>query len=323
MRFHVLTLFPGMVTDALGESILGRAAQKGLVEVSAVDIRAFTQNRHNRVDDYTYGGGAGMLMQAQPVFDCCEAVQEQVAARQQRRARVLYMSPRGRIFDQRMAQELAAEPELILLCGHYEGIDARALEELGVEEVSIGDFVLTGGELPAMVIIDAVSRMIPGVLGNNDSADTDSFMNGLLEYPQYSRPAVWHGMEVPQVLLSGDHARVEEWRFEQSLAVTLQKRPDLYEKFVQDHPEIMEARRKRIERRRRLEERRLRRQKKREAEEQEQEKILQEAPGDGTHQEDPLRGEQMKNRQDAPGDSYEGPYEDKKKTEQDPQTDTP
>ena len=195
------------------------------------------------------------------------------------------MSPRGRIFDQRMAQELAAEPELILLCGHYEGIDARALEILGVEEVSIGDFVLTGGELPAMVIIDAVSRMIPGVLGNNDSADTDSFMNGLLEYPQYSRPAVWRGMEVPQVLLSGDHARVEEWRFEQSLAVTLQKRPDLYEKFVQDHPEIMEARRKRIERRRRLEERRLRREEKRKA--QEQERIRQESSIDSISRTEP------------------------------------
>ena len=259
MRFHVLTLFPAMVTGALGESILGRASQKGLVEVDAVDIRTFTQNRHNRVDDYTYGGGAGMLMQAQPVYDCCAWVQEQVRMRQDRPARILYMSPRGKRFDQQMAQELALEQELILLCGHYEGIDARALEELGVEEVSIGDFVLTGGELPAMVIIDAVARMVPGVLGNSDSADTDSFMNGLLEYPQYSRPALWHGREVPPVLLSGDHARVEEWRLEESLAVTRERRPDLYEKFVKDHPEIMEARRRRIERQKRLEARRKRR----------------------------------------------------------------
>lgn len=256
MRFHVLTLFPEMVESVLGESILGRAARKGLVEFTAVDIRNFTDNRHNRVDDYTYGGGAGMLMQAQPVFDCCKAVQTQVTERQGRPARVLYMSPLGRTFDQRMAQELAKEEELILLCGHYEGIDARALEEIGVEEVSIGDFVLTGGELPAMMIIDAVSRMIPGVLGNTDSADTDSFMNGLLEYPQYSRPAVWRGKEVPPILLSGDHARVEEWRFEQSLAITRERRPDLYEKFVQEHPEIMEKRRKRMERQKRLEERR-------------------------------------------------------------------
>lgn len=264
MRFYVLTLFPEMVESVLGQSILGRAAQKGLVDFQAVDIRSFTNNRHNRVDDYTYGGGAGMLMQAQPVFDCCHSVQEQVKERLGRPARVLYMSPLGRTFDQRMALELAQEEELILLCGHYEGIDARALEEIGVEEVSIGDFVLTGGELPAMMIIDAVSRMIPGVLGNTDSADTDSFMNGLLEYPQYSRPAVWHGKEVPPVLLSGDHARVEEWRFEESLAITKKRRPDLYEKFVRENPEIMEARRKRIERMKRLEERRRRREKQKE-----------------------------------------------------------
>jgi tRNA (guanine37-N1)-methyltransferase len=262
MRFHVLTLFPEMVESALGESILGRAAQKGLVEISAVDIRSFTENRHNRVDDYTYGGGAGMLMQAQPVFDCCSFVQEGIRSRQGRPARVLYMSPLGRTFDQRMAQELAQEEELILLCGHYEGIDARALEEIGAEEVSIGDFVLTGGELPAMMIIDAVSRMIPGVLGNTESAGTDSFMNGLLEYPQYSRPAVWHGKEVPPVLLSGDHARVEEWRFEQSLAITKERRPDLYDRFVQENPEIMEARQKRLDRQKRLEERRRRREEK-------------------------------------------------------------
>ena len=259
MRFHVLTLFPEMVESVLGESILGRAAQKGLVEFSAVDIRRFTENRHNRVDDYTYGGGAGMLMQAQPVFDCCSFVQEGILSRQGRPARVLYMSPLGPVFDQSMAQELAKEEELILLCGHYEGIDARALEEIGAEEVSIGDFVLTGGELPALMIIDAVSRMIPGVLGNTESADTDSFMNGLLEYPQYSRPAVWHGREVPPVLLSGDHARVEEWRFEQSLAITKERRPDLYDRFVQENPEIMEARQKRLDRQKRLEERRRRR----------------------------------------------------------------
>ncbi|MBP3875498.1 MAG: tRNA (guanosine(37)-N1)-methyltransferase TrmD [Lachnospiraceae bacterium] len=263
MHFHVLTLFPEMVESALGESILGRAAQKGLVEISAVDIRSYTKNRHNRVDDYTYGGGAGMLMQAQPVYDCCADVQAQVLSRQGRPAKVLYMSPLGRTFDQQMAQELAAEEELILLCGHYEGIDARALEEIGVQEVSIGDFVLTGGELPAMMIIDAVSRMIPGVLGNTESADTDSFMNGLLEYPQYSRPAVWHGKEVPSVLLSGDHARVEEWRFEQSLSITKERRPDLYEKYVRDNPEIMAARQKRIDRQKRLEERRRKREQKR------------------------------------------------------------
>ena len=259
MRFHVLTLFPEMVRAGLDGSILSRAASKGLVRIEAVDIRSFSGNRHNRVDDYTYGGGAGMLMQAQPVFDCCSFVQAGVLERLGKKAPVLYMSPRGRTFDQKMALDLSREEELILLCGHYEGIDARALEEIGAREVSIGDFVLTGGELPAMVIIDAVSRMIPGVLGNGESADTDSFMNGLLEYPQYSRPAIWRGKEVPPVLLSGDHARVEEWRLEQSLSVTAQRRPDLYERFVTDHPEIMEARQKRLDRERRLEERRRRR----------------------------------------------------------------
>ncbi|MDO5131406.1 MAG: tRNA (guanosine(37)-N1)-methyltransferase TrmD [Eubacteriales bacterium] len=259
MRFHVLTLFPGMVRAGLDGSILGRAAQKGLVEIETVDIRDYTCNRHNRVDDYTYGGGAGMLMQAQPVYDCCEAVQAGILQRQGQKARVLYMSPVGDVFDQRMAGELAREQELILLCGHYEGVDARALEEIGAEEVSIGDFVLTGGELPAMVIIDAVSRLIPGVLGNTDSADTDSFMNGLLEYPQYSRPAVWRGKEVPDVLLSGDHARVEAWRLEQSLALTRERRPDLYARFVREHPEIMEERQKRLERERRRREREARR----------------------------------------------------------------
>ena len=197
-------------------------------------------------------------MQAQPVYDCCCSVQAGILERQKKPARVLYMSPQGRTFDQDMAKELALEEELILLCGHYEGIDARALTAVRAEEVSIGDFVLTGGELPAMVIIDAVSRMIPGVLGNQESADTDSFMNGLLEYPQYSRPAVWDGMEVPPVLLSGDHAKVDIWRFEQSLAITKERRPDLYEKFVRDNPGLMEERRKRIERERRIEERRRR-----------------------------------------------------------------
>lgn len=259
MFFHVLTLFPDMVRMALDSSILGRASQKGLLRIDAVNIRDFSGNIHNSVDDYTYGGGAGMLMQAQPVYDCCQAVQAGVLQRRGKPARVLYMSPQGRTFDQQMAREYAQEEELILLCGHYEGVDARALEAIGAEEVSIGDFVLTGGELPAMVIIDAVARMIPGVLGNTESADTDSFMNSLLEYPQYSRPAVWRGMEVPPVLLSGDHAKVGQWRFEQSLSLTRERRPDLYDRFVRDNPERMEERRKRILREKRIEERRRRR----------------------------------------------------------------
>ena len=253
MIFHVLTLFPEMVEGALGGSILGRAAKNGLLQINAVNIRDYTQNRHNRVDDYTYGGGAGMLMQAQPVFDCCQAVQKQVASRQGKPARVLYMSPQGRTFDQPMAKELAREQELILLCGHYEGIDARALEEIGAEEISIGDFVLTGGELPAMVMIDAISRMVPGVLGNSESADTDSFMTARAASRSSGSP------EVPSVLLSGDHAKVEIWRFEQSLAITKERRPDLYDRFVRENPEIMAERQKRIDREKRLEARRLRR----------------------------------------------------------------
>ena len=270
MVFHVLTLFPDMIRAALGESILGRAADRGLIEVNAVDIRSYTDDRHGSVDDYTYGGGAGMLMQAQPVYDCCSSVQRSIEERGAKRARVLYMSPRGRIFEQSMAREFAAEENLILLCGHYEGVDERVLEEIDAEEISIGDYVLTGGELPALVIIDAVSRMISGVLGNSGSADTDSFMNGLLEYPQYSRPAVWRGREVPAVLLSGDHAKVEQWRLEQSLGITRARRPDLYAKFETEHPEILEERRKRIERKKRSEDRRRRREQRRADEERRQ-----------------------------------------------------
>ena len=236
MHFHVLTLFPEMVESALGESILGRAAQKGLVEISAVDIRSYTKNRHNRVDDYTYGGGAGMLMQAQPVYDCCADVQAQVLSRQGRPAKVLYMSPLGRTFDQQMAQELAAEEELILLCGHYEGIDARALEEIGVQEVSIGDFVLTGGEIPACIVADAVGRLVPGVLSDAECFEKESHSDGLLEYPQYTRPPVFHGMEVPEVLLSGHHANIDEWRHEMSVEITKRNRPDMAQKLPPEEP---------------------------------------------------------------------------------------
>ena len=178
MFFHVLTLFPDMIRAAMGESILGRAAGRGLIKVDAVDIRSFTEDRHGSVDDYTYGGGAGMLMQAQPVYDAWQAVQDRIG---DRKARVVYMTPQGAVFNQSIARELAQEEDLIILCGHYEGIDERVLEEIVTDNISIGDYVLTGGELPAMVLIDAVSRMIPGVLNNHDSAETDSFMNGLLE----------------------------------------------------------------------------------------------------------------------------------------------
>ena len=233
MRFHVLTLFPEMIEQGLATSITGRAMQKGLVELRAVNIRDYAANKHRKVDDYTYGGGAGMLMQAQPVYDACMAVQNSL----EKPARVVYMSPQGRTFNQEMAKELAREEDLIILCGHYEGIDERVLEEIVTDEISIGDYVLTGGELPAMVVIDTVSRLIHGVLGNGVSADTDSFMNGLLEYPQYSRPETWRGRTVPAILLSGDHAKVDRWRKEQSLKRTKERRPDLYQKYIEEHPD--------------------------------------------------------------------------------------
>ena len=189
MNFHILTLFPEMVMGGLNTSITGRAIDKGLISVEAVNIRDYTQDKHNKVDDYPYGGGAGMLMQAQPVYDAWKAVAK--PAEGKKTVRVLFMSPQGKTFSQEMAKELAQEEELIFLCGHYEGIDERVLEEIVTDYVSIGDYVLTGGELPAMVMIDSISRLVPGVLHNDDSAGDESFENGLLEYPQYTRPPVF------------------------------------------------------------------------------------------------------------------------------------
>ena len=231
VHFHILTLFPEMVLNGLNTSILGRAVQNGLVTFDAVNIRDFTQNKHNRVDDYPYGGGAGMLMQAQPVYDAYSAVREKIAVRSNKAPRVIYLTPQGRVFNQEMAREFAKEEDLIFLCGHYEGIDERVLEEIVTDGVSIGDYVLTGGELPSMVMIDAISRMVPGVLKNEVSGETESFHENLLEYPQYTRPEVWMGKPVPQVLLSGDHAKVDQWRLEQSILRTRERRPDLYEKY--------------------------------------------------------------------------------------------
>ena len=242
MRFHITTLFPDMVISALSDSMIGRAREKGLIGIEAVNIRDFAFNKHNKVDDYTYGGGAGMLMQAEPVYLCYEDIIKRIRAMHpeetaEKKTRVIYLTPQGRVFDQKMAVELAAEEDLILLCGHYEGIDERVLEEIVTDNVSVGDYVLTGGEIPAMLIVDAVGRLIPGVLSNSESPQTESFGNGLLEYPQYSRPEVWHDRAVPQILLSGDHAKVDRWRFEQSLQRTSQRRPDLYEKYIKEHPE--------------------------------------------------------------------------------------
>lgn len=218
MNFHVLTLFPDMIRDGFQTSITGRAVEKGLLSLDTVNIRDFSVNKHNRVDDYPYGGGAGMVMQAEPVYLAYQSVAEKLP----KKPKVLYMSPQGKVFNQRMAEELAQEEEIVFLCGHYEGIDERVLEEIVDEEVSIGDYVLTGGELPALVIMDAVSRLVGGVLHNEDSAEFDSFHDNLLEYPQYSRPEVWRDKAVPPILMSGHHANVEKWRREQSLIRTLE-----------------------------------------------------------------------------------------------------
>ena len=195
-KFHILTLFPEMILQGLAPSVIGRAVEKGVISLNAVDIRDYTLDRHGKVDDYPYGGGAGMLMQAQPVYDAYRAVAGD------RRVRTIYLTPQGRPFTQDMAADFAREEELVFLCGHYEGIDERVLERVVTDQVSIGDYVLTGGELAAMVMIDAIARLIPGVLGNGESAEEESFHNNLLEYPQYSRPEIWQGVRVPEVLLS-------------------------------------------------------------------------------------------------------------------------
>lgn len=231
MHFHIMTLFPEMVQNGLHTSVIGRAEEKGYISVHAVNIRDYTLDKHNKVDDYTYGGGAGMLMQAQPVYDAYQSVIDRIGGEKPRR--VIYVTPQGKPFHQKMAKELSAEEELIFLCGHYEGIDERVLEEIVTDEISLGDYVLTGGELAAMVMVDAIARLVPGVLHNGESAETESFGDGLLEYPQYSRPEIWHGKRVPEILLSGDHAKVDAWRLEQALLRTKERRPDLYEKYME------------------------------------------------------------------------------------------
>ena len=226
MNYYIMTLFPDMVMNGLNTSIIGKAMEKDLLSIKAVDIRDYTTDKHRHVDDYPYGGGAGMVMQAQPVYDCYKDIEKDL----DKKPRVLFMTPTGKTFNQDMAKELANEENLVFLCGHYEGIDKRVLDKIVTDEVSIGDFVLTGGELPAMVMIDAISRLIPGVLNNDISAETETFTDNLLEYPQYTRPEVWEGETVPSVLLSGHHANIEKWRREQSLLLTRERRPDLFEK---------------------------------------------------------------------------------------------
>ena len=228
MNFHVLTLFPEMIMNGLETSILGRAAAKGIVSFEAVNIRDYTLERHGKVDDYPYGGGAGMVMQAEPIYRAYAALVEKIG----KKPRVIYMTPQGQTFNQSIAEDLAKEEDLVFLCGHYEGVDERVLEMIATDYLSAGDYVLTGGELPAMMMIDCISRLVPGVLNNNVSAEFETFHDILLEYPQYSRPEVFMGKKVPDILLSGHHANVEKWRREQSIIRTLKNRPELLEDAV-------------------------------------------------------------------------------------------
>ncbi len=234
MNFYVMTLFPDMIISGLNTSITGRAIDKGIISLNAVNIRDFTIDRHNHVDDYPYGGGAGMVMQAQPVYDCYKYIENKI----KKKPRVIFMTPAGKTFNQEMAVNLAQEENIVFLCGHYEGIDERVLEMIVTDNVSIGDYVLTGGELPAMVMIDAISRNVKGVLNNEESAVTESFYQNLLEYPQYTRPETFMDKKVPEVLLSGHHANIERWRRNQSLLKTYNVRPDLFERAKLDKKDI-------------------------------------------------------------------------------------
>ena len=226
MNFHVLTLFPEMVLNGLNTSITGKAVKNGLINIEATDIRNYSKDKHNHVDDYPYGGGAGMVMQPMPVYDAyIDAVKNMKGTK-----RVIYLTPQGKVFNQRMAEEFAKEENLIFLCGHYEGIDERVLDKIVTDDVSIGDYVLTGGELAAMVMIDAISRKVDGVLNNSESSEIETFYDNLLEYPHYTRPEVWEGERVPEVLLSGNHGKIEEWRRQKSIERTCDFRPDLLAK---------------------------------------------------------------------------------------------
>ncbi len=236
MKFHILTLFPEMVMQGLNTSIIKRAIEQNKLDIQAINIRDYTKDKHMKVDDYPYGGGAGMLMQAQPIFDAYQAIKSP----NKNKTRVVYLTPWGKPFNQEMAKEFSKEEELILLCGHYEGVDERVLDEIVTDAVSIGDFVLTGGELPAMVMVDAIGRLVPGVLNNEESFVYESFYDNLLEHPQYTRPEVFHEKSVPEVLLSGHHKNIEKWRMEQSKLRTKKYRPDLWAKYVETEREKSE-----------------------------------------------------------------------------------
>ncbi len=247
MNYHVLTLFPEMILQGLNTSITGRALEKGILSLEAINIRDFSENKHNKVDDYPYGGGAGMVMAAGPVYRAYEHTVDSIKKsclndNMEKKPRVIYLTPQGKVFHQTIAEELAKEEDLIFLCGHYEGIDERVLEMIVTDYISIGDYVLTGGELPAMVMIDAISRLIPGVLNNDVSAEFESLQDNLLEYPQYTRPEEFMGKGVPEVLLSGHHGNIDKWRREQSIIRTAKNRPDLLEKanLSKDEKKILE-----------------------------------------------------------------------------------
>ena len=226
MRIDILTLFPEMCCEVLRESAIGRARERGCVEINCRNIRDYTLDKHNRVDDSPYGGGTGMIMQVQPIYDCYESLCRDTGTR----PHLIYLTPQGKTLTQKRVVELSKLDNIALLCGHYEGIDERVIEEIVDEEISIGDFVVTGGELPALMLADAVARMLPGVLANEDAFELESHFSSLLEYPQYTRPVEWHGKEVPPVLLSGHHANIEKWRRERSLERTYRRRPDMLEK---------------------------------------------------------------------------------------------
>lgn len=231
MKYYVMTLFPEMIEKGMNTSILGRAMEEELIELEVRNIRDYTLDKHLKVDDYPYGGGAGMVMEAEPIYRCFESICSEVG----KRPRVVYLTPQGGVFHQAMAKAFSREEEIVFLCGHYEGVDERVLEEVVTDYVSIGDYVLTGGELPAMVMMDAIARLVPGVLNNEDSAETESFSDGLLEYPQYTRPVEALGRKVPEVLLSGHHENIRKWRQEQSKIRTKERRPDLYEEWEREN----------------------------------------------------------------------------------------
>lgn len=239
MNIDILTLFPEMFAP-LRTSMLGRAADRGLLDIRLTDIRDYTKDKHNRTDDYPFGGGVGMVMMADPVFSALRAVGAE-------NKKIIYMSPKGRILDQEKIEELSKEDDIVILCGHYEGIDERILEHWDIEEISVGDYILTGGEPAAIVLVDAVARLVPGVLSHNESAMDESIYSGLLEYPQYTKPRSYEGMDVPEVLLSGNHRQIYLWRFEQALRLTKERRPDLFEKFLEGADSLAKDEKKVIE----------------------------------------------------------------------------